>query len=128
MKALILPIKPVYANRIINGTKKFEFRRRLAKRHIEKIFIYCTFPSKKIVASVKVLNKISDTPSALWIKTKHSAGISKVEYNKYFSGCKIANAYELGEVEIFSNHMDLTDFGISATPQSYIYVDIEEAS
>ena len=125
MKALLLSIKPEYVEKILQGTKKFEYRKRLAKEDVSVIYVYSTFPSMKVVASIQVIRRLSASPTALWEKTKATAGISRAEYRDYFHGCKIAYAYELGEVEIFESGKNLSDFGIDTAPQSFTYIEIE---
>lgn len=70
MRALLLSIKPEYVKKILQGAKKFEYRKRLAKEDVSVIYIYSTAPSMKVVASVQVLSRLSASPTALWEKTK----------------------------------------------------------
>lgn len=125
MKALLLSIKPEYVEKILQGTKKFEYRKRLAKEDVSVIYIYSTSPSMKVVASVQVIGRLSASPTALWEKTKAAAGISRAKYRDYFHGCKTAYAYKLGEVKIFESEKRLSDFGIDTAPQSFAYINIE---
>lgn len=122
MKTLLLSIKPEYVERILQGSKKYEYRKRLAKEDVEAIYIYCTAPSMKVVASVQVVGRLSASPTVLWERTKSAAGISRCKYRDYFRGCKTAYAYELGAVNVFENAKELSDFGISTPPQSFVYV------
>lgn len=125
MKALLLSIKPEYANRILLGTKKYEYRKRLAKDSFDKIYIYSTSPVMKVVGTVKVLGRLERSPTALWEETKTEAGISRAKYRKYFKNCKSAYAYQLGEVTVFDTPLNLDDFGVSAAPQSFVYIEAE---
>lgn len=124
MKALLLSIKPEYVEKILKGTKKFEYRKRLAKEDVSIIYIYSTSPAMKVVASVQIIGRLSASPTALWEKTKLMAGISRAKYRDYFHGCKIAYAYELGKVEIFESEKNLSEFGIDTAPQSFAYIEI----
>ena len=126
MKALLLSIKPEYVERILNGTKKFEYRKRLAKKETDVIYIYSTAPEMKVVASVEVLDRVSASPTALWEQTKKFSGISRAKYREYFRGCKTAHAYKLGAVQIFDLAKELADFGINVAPQSFAYIDVED--
>lgn len=123
MKELLLSIKPEYVMRILQGTKKYEYRKRLARENVSKIYIYCTTPVMKVVGSVDVLGNIEKSPSALWEETKEHAGISRAKYREYFRGCKTACAYKLGNVTIFEHPLDLVTFGVSSAPQSFVYID-----
>lgn len=128
MKALLLSIKPEYVWKILNGEKKYEYRKRLAKEKVNQIYVYCTAPTMKVVASVQVVNQLSASPAVLWEHTKLTAGISREKYREYFRGKKVAYAYELGEVKIFKDWMNLSDFGICTAPQSYTYIEVDYSS
>ena len=110
---------------ILAGTKKFEYRKRLAKGDINCLFIYSTYPIMKVVAKVEIVGTLSASPSALWEKTKAVAGISRKKYREYFHGCPVAHAYELGTIEIFTPAKELQDFNISLAPQSFVYLNTE---
>lgn len=120
----MLSIKPEYVKKILNGTKKYEYRRRLAKMKSTIILIYSTYPIMKVVGQVKILGTMIDSPAVLWEKTKKNSGISKKNYQKYFCGCDIAYAYKLGEVEIFDYPKSLSEYNVKSAPQSFIYVNI----
>ena len=125
MKALLLSIKPEYVEKILQGGKKFEYRKRLAKEDVSYIYVYSTAPSMKVVASVHIEGHLSDSPTALWEKTKAAAGISRAKFRDYFRGCKTAYAYKLGKVEVFESPKNLYDFGVAVAPQSFVYIKIE---
>ena len=125
MKAILLSIKPEYVERILAGTKKYEYRKRLARSESSILLIYSTSPIMKVVAKAEIRGTISTAPSTLWEQTKSNAGISRKKYREYFHGCKTAYAYELGEVEKFDPPHDLSDYNITLAPQSCSYVDIE---
>lgn len=124
MKALLLSIKPEYVEKILKGEKKYEYRKRLAQKDIDRIYIYCTAPLMKVVASVSITERLSDSPTALWEKTKQFAGISRSAYRTYFHGCKLAHAYKLGKVDVFKEEQGLASFGVKTAPQSFAYIDI----
>jgi predicted transcriptional regulator len=70
MKTILLSIKPEYANKILLGTKKYEYRTRVPKSQISGIFIYSTSPVKKIIGYVKVIGITMLPLDDLWDKTK----------------------------------------------------------
>ena len=69
MKAVLLSIKPEFSRKIFEGSKKYEFRRSVAKRKVDRILIYSTAPEMKVVAMVEVLGVLKDSPKKLWEKT-----------------------------------------------------------
>ena len=113
METKLLAINPEYVEKIFAGTKKYEFRKRLASRAIDKILIYSTAPIMKVVGEVQIVETISSSPTALWERTKKFAGISRDKYRKYFKGCKVAYAYQLGQVIKYDPPKELQDFNIS---------------
>lgn len=123
MSTILLSIHPEYVRQILAGSKKFEFRRNVAKRHVDRILIYSTSPEMKVVGSVSVLGVLKDTPQKLWQKTKDFSGISRDRFMEYFSQKEIAYAYQLGEVKKFNKAKNLSEYGISAAPQSFVYIE-----
>lgn len=123
MSRILLSINPQYVNQIIKGYKKFEFRKKVAKRKVDKIIVYSTSPVKKVIAEVEVKSIISAKPKELWALTNKFAGVSQYFYEKYFQDRDIAYAYELGIVEVYDNPKDLSEFGCKMAPQSFIYLD-----
>lgn len=123
-KAIILPIKPIYIEKIFSGEKMFEYRRKMCKLLISKIYIYSTSPIKKVVGEVEVISKLIYEKDKLWKETKDYSGISKDEFEYYFKKAKYASAYELGKAVCYSIPKDLIEFGIKNYPQSYVYINI----
>lgn len=122
MESILLSINPEYVDRIFAGSKKYEFRKRLANRTVDKILIYSTAPIMKVVGEVQIVKTISASPTALWECTKKFAGIPRDKYRKYFKGCKVAYAYQLGQVIRYDPPKDLSEFNIHLPPQSFIYL------
>lgn len=127
MESILLSINPEYVEKIFDGSKKYEFRKRLANRAVDKILMYSTAPIMKVVGEVQIVETISASPTALWECTKKFAGISRDKYRKYFKGCKAAYAYQLGEVIRYDPPKELSEFRISLPPQSFIYLSSEHA-
>ena len=69
--------KPKYVEEILNESKKYEYRKRIAKKPVERILIYATHPMKEIVGEVQVTEVIRDSPEALWKQTKELSGIDE---------------------------------------------------
>lgn len=125
---IILPIKPAYADKILSGEKKYEYRKKLCRKEVNKIYIYSTAPVKMIIGEVEVVNKISMGKENLWRETKRYAGITKKFYDQYFEYQEYACAYEIGEVKQYRLPVTLESIGIEYVPQSFIYVGELELS
>ena len=126
MRKILISIKPEYVEKIFNGTKKYEYRTKLAKRNVGKLVVYCTTPIKKIVGEVDVVKTLTDKPDALWEKTKEFSGSEKDGYDEYFKNHKEANAYVLENPRLFDKPKLLLDYGIKSAPQSFCYIHTNE--
>lgn len=126
MNSILISINPIYVERILNGTKRYEYRRILAQREVKSLIIYSTWPIKEIVGEVEVLETVEMAPSSLWEKTKKNAGISRNKYREYFRGQNKAYAYVLGQVTKYEVGKRLIDIGIEKAPQSFLYLKQEQ--
>lgn len=119
---IILPIKPKYAEKILDGKKWFEYRRKLPNRQVSKIVIYETTPVKKLVGEVNVIKVIKNSPYDLYEITKDHSGISLEDYIEYFNGANMAYAYVLSKPTRFPEPIGIEQYGLKGVPQSYVYL------
>lgn len=122
MCTILLSIKPKYVDEILNESKKYEYRKRIAKKPVERILIYATHPMKEIVGEVQVTEVLCDSPEVIWKQTREFSGIDEKAFFEYFDGNAIAYAYELGELNVFEKALSLSSFGVTAAPQSFCYI------
>lgn len=120
---VIMSINPMHAEKILAGTKRYEFRKIRCKKRVDVIVIYATAPIKKVLGEVEIRGVIEDLPQAVWEKTKTAAGIDVSFFNRYYQGRNKAVAYELGDMSIFVKPKNLSDYGLKVAPQSYAYVE-----
>ena len=98
MCRMLLSINPEHVENILNGKKRYEFRKVRCKSDVNKIVIYSTAPQKMIVAEVDIEAIIEDNVGEVWRKTRDFAGISYQFFLAYYKGKKRAIAYKLGAV------------------------------
>lgn len=121
---VLLSVKPKYAERILEGEKKYEFRRTIFKRNdIEKVYIYSSSPVSKIIAVFEIEKIFKGSPERIWSLCHKCAGISKKDFFAYFKNSDVAFAIEIGEVDSFQEPIDpfniIEDF---KPPQSFYYM------
>ena len=119
---IFLSVKPKYIEKIFNGTKKYEFRKKLAKLDVSKIILYSTSPCKLVVGEVEVTGTLSKKPSQMWQDTKKYAGITKKGFDDYYKNSLYAYAYKLGDTLKYQTPKNLSELGIERAPQSFIYL------
>jgi predicted transcriptional regulator len=121
---VLLSIKPRFVEAIIDGRKKYEFRKnKFSKKDINCVYMYSTAPIRKIIGIFKITEIIEDSPSALWDRLKDHAGISEAEFFDYFRNKEKGFALEIKEVERFEKPLDPKIlFPNFVPPQSFCYI------
>ena len=120
---ILLSIKPIYVEKILNGTKVYEYRKKAWKKHVDKILIYATAPVMRVVGEAEVAEVLIDEPSIVWKKTKEKSGIDKRFFDQYYAYRSQAVAYKLKNVVKYENAKELKEYGINSAPQSFQYVE-----
>lgn len=121
---VLLSIKPEFAEKIFDGSKRFEFRKSIfLNRGVSTVVVYVTRPVGRILGEFDVSEIFCDTPSELWDRTKEHSGISKEFFDSYFQGRTKSFALAVGEVRRYPAPLDPDDVIDNFTPpQSYMYV------
>ena len=124
---VILSIKPEYASKILDGTKKYEFRKAaFTCSDVSCVVIYATKPVGKLVGEFDISSVDVDEPKSLWRRTKEFAGVKKSFFDQYFKDRARGVAIGVGEVRKYATPLDLNSLGENLTaPQSYRYVPAE---
>lgn len=122
---VLLSIKPEYARKILNGEKKFEFRKvGFTDTNVNSVVIYATKPVGMLVGEFEILKVLVDSPSKIWECTKKHAGIDRSFFDAYYEGKKQAFAIAVGKVECYPEPKSLSELGIGITPpQSFRYIN-----
>lgn len=74
---VLLSIKPEYVRKIFAGTKKYEYRKSIFTKHVDKVVVYATKPMGMIVGEFSVEEVLVGEPEILWKETHEVSGISK---------------------------------------------------
>lgn len=121
---VLISIKPKYVDEILNEKKKFEYRKSIFKREIDKIYIYSTSPEQKIVGYFVYTGYYKETPEIIWQNTKKYSGIDEESYYKYFYKRPYAYAIKIEQINAFRKPIDPQKaFQNFLPPQSYIYLE-----
>ena len=120
---ILLSIKPIFANKIFDGEKKFEFRRTLFKnRNVNKVVVYASSPVQKVIGEFEIATILSEEVNSLWEKTKEFSGIEKSFYLDYFKGKSTAHAIGIKKAKLYKEAYDLGEkYGVHP-PQSFLYL------
>ena len=123
---ILLSIKPIYAEKIFNGEKKYEFRKRLPNKNIDKVYLYVSSPVKKIIGFFETDKILIKNVLELWNETKNVAGIDYQTYSNYFKNYEVGMALHIKKYTLFSEPIDpYKKFKEFNPPQSFSYFDLE---
>lgn len=119
----IISIKHLYAERIYNGTKKYEIRTRIPNlQRYDGIYIYEPKPVALITGVFCVTNILKLTPQAAWDTKEHVLGITK---NDFFDYCKSKEFIYLLDTDTlikFKQPRPLSFFDLNHAPQWFVKV------
>lgn len=120
---VLLSIKPEFAYKIFEGSKKYEYRRVIFKnKKIKKIIVYASAPVSKVIGEFEIDEVIKDEPKALWKTTKKQSGISEKYFKQYFDGKSIGFAIKVKKTQKYRNPKCLKQtYGVKP-PQSFQYI------
>ncbi len=130
--AILLSIRPPYANQIFDGKKRVELRR-ICPKYIKKgdlVLIYVSSPVKSLCGAFKVDKVVEKNLSELWRAVKGKAGISRKEFNQYYKGLSVGAAIFFSDVwklpapiELQDLREDIRDF---QPPQNFRYATADD--
>jgi len=86
-EALLISIRPKYADKVQSGVKTVELRK--VKPRLTPgttIFMYVSSPVKALMATCIVEKVVSAPPDELWAQVSTETGLSKEEFDEYFAG------------------------------------------
>lgn len=127
-RAILLSVRPKYAEQIATGMKRVEFRRVWPSEPVELVALYSTAPTSRVIAFTPIKKIVEGSPTALWECAKEfGGGLTRAELFAYMAGRKRGFALILGRVHVMKCPIDPTvcipNFHV---PQSYRYLSARE--
>jgi len=120
---VLLSIKPEFAEKIFDGTKKYEFRKSIFKEeNVKKIIVYASSPVQKVIGEFEIENIINSDLDSLWKKTRKYSGISEEYFFKYFYEKEIGYAIKIKNVKRYSKPLSIRKDFNAVPPQSFMYI------
>jgi predicted transcriptional regulator len=119
---VVLSIKPQFANKIFDGTKKFEFRKSIFKnQNVTSVLVYASSPVQKVIGEFEIAEIFNLDLKTLWDKTKEYSGITEEYFYEYFENREQGFAIQIKNKKRFENPKCLkTDYNLTP-PQSFAY-------
>ena len=123
---VVLSVHPKYSDRILDGSKTIELRRRfpVSASNGTTAYIYSTSPIRAMVGRAKIDTVVKLPLKQLWKSYGEMAQITRRDFDSYFSGTSEGFALKIANAKPFAQPLDLTElrkrFGFKP-PQSFLY-------
>jgi predicted transcriptional regulator len=122
----LLPIHPRYADAILRGEKRVEFRRRRFGRDVEYVVVYASSPVCGIVGSFRISHIAEGCPGDIWECFNDVGAIAREDFFRYYAGAERAVAIGIERVCVLGEALPLRKLSSSLkAPQSYTYLTRE---
>ena len=119
---VLLSIKPEFALKIFDGSKRYEYRRAIFKREeVRTVVVYASDPIKQVIGEFDIGDIIHGEPSALWAQTGDASGITKKRFLEYFGNKAKGYAIEVKEARKYDIPIPISGIAPWA-PQSFMYL------
>lgn len=122
MIKVLLAIKPEFVKKIFSGIKKYEYRKVIFTKKVDKVIIYASSPISKIVGEFTIDSIVKGKPDKVWEETKDYAGITESYFKDYFKGKDTAYAIKIRDYCKYSKPLSLKEVGVQYAPQSFSYL------
>ncbi|MBF4471730.1 hypothetical protein [Flavobacterium sp. HJJ] len=124
---VVLSIKPQFANKIFDGTKKFEFRKAIFKnQNVTSVLVYASSPVQKVIGEFQIDQIFNDDLGTLWERTKEFSGISEDYFYQYFANREQGFAIQIKNQIRFKTPKCLKEDYNLTPPQSFAYWESKE--
>lgn len=118
-----MSVHPQFAEAIMDGRKKVEFRKRRLADDVTVVWVYATAPVRRVIGYFEVDSMHTANPADLWTRFADVGCIDRADFDRYYAdshtgaGIGIRNAVRLASPAPIG---DLLPSGVP--PQSYAYV------
>lgn len=120
---VLLSIKPEFAEKIFDGTKKFEFRKSIFKNtDVQTVIVYASSPVQQVIGEFTIDSILNDDVDSIWEQTARYAGITRDFYLSYFAHKEKAYAIKIRKTKRYAKARRLSDYNLQVAPQSFAYV------
>jgi predicted transcriptional regulator/ribosomal protein S18 acetylase RimI-like enzyme len=121
---LLMSLKPEYAELVLEGRKRIEFRRRFSRRHVgATVLFYVSRTARKYQFTASISGVHWLPTEELWASFESEGGIDRRSFDAYFTGTKMGYAIRLRDVRPLREQLCLREARTRCPelrpPQSY---------
>ena len=132
-KYVLLSIQPCYARKIFDGTKTVELRRMFPSLMVNQwVILYVSSPVKAIWGAIRINHILQKSTECLWYEVKDYAGISKAEFDSYYTGAQFGYGIFINKTYRYDHPVSLdklrSHVANFSPPQSFRYLPAYQAT
>ncbi|KEC72896.1 transcriptional regulator [Rhizobium leguminosarum bv. phaseoli CCGM1] len=125
-KDVVLSIRPQYSEKILEGRKTVELRRRfpISAPGGTIAYIYSTSPVRAMVGVAEIKDVLKLPIEQIWAEFEDTAFIERADFDSYFQGVDFGFALLFEDVKSFARPIPLNELRERFSfepPQSYLY-------
>jgi predicted transcriptional regulator len=125
-RIVLIAIRPRFAESIMKGEKKVEFRKIRFSEKVSHMVIYASKPIQRILGYFQVPTIEEDSPERLWARYHYVSGLSYNEFRNYYAASDKGIAITVGDLWQFKEPMPISKLDKSIhVPQSFSYLTYE---
>jgi predicted transcriptional regulator len=119
-----MAIHPKYAEAILDGRKRVEFRKRRLAPDVRIVLIYATSPVKRIIGHFTIDDTVAASPDELWEEFADVGGIEKGDFLDYFADSAIGIGLVVKKASRLPDALRLDSIeSRPVPPQSFSYLE-----
>jgi predicted transcriptional regulator len=121
-RVALMAIRPEFAEQILAGTKRVEFRKRPLAPDVTEVVVYASAPVSAVIGAFAVARQETRHPRELWSLFADVGGIRRARYAEYFEGRAVGTGIVVGAVRRLAEPIPLRVIGLQRPPQSSQYL------
>lgn len=127
MTAILLSVRPIYADALLSGRKTAEVRRRFPEQPSDvEVFLYSSTPVRAVVGTVRLDSIDRPDTSSVWDLYRNEIEIPEGPLSEYLAATESAAILRVSQPKKWARPVSLADLrrvvGIEP-PQSFRYLD-----
>lgn len=122
-RQVVMSVHPRYAEAIMAGRKKVEFRKRPLAEDVGLVWVYATAPVQLIVGYFEVGATVTAAPRSLWRRFSRVGCIDRVDFDRYYANSVVGSGIQIEVATRLAVPMPIGELLPSGVPpQSFAYV------
>lgn len=118
----LISIKSEFAEAILEGRKRVEFRKQSFPVEVERVLMYVTLPTGLVIGEISIREQVVASPEVLWERFAKVAGVDEARFFAYYEGRSRGVAMVIRDCARWQKPLTLRQIGIKRAPLSFVTI------